>query len=99
MPSLNFLDKNPFFSIKPGFKPGGFCINQLIAITHEIFKGFDDGLEVRGIFLNISKSFDKVWHEGNIYKFCCNSLSGKLLQLLLHFLDSRKQCVLLTVQF
>ena len=43
-----------------GFKPGDSCINQLIAITHDIFKGFDDGLEVRGVFLDISKTFDKV---------------------------------------
>ena len=42
------------------FKPGDSCINQLIAITHDIFKGFDDGLEVRGVFLDISKTFDKV---------------------------------------
>ena len=34
-----------------GFKPGDSCTNQLLAITHEIYKSFDDGHEVRGAFL------------------------------------------------
>ena len=38
-----------------GFRPGDSCINQLIAIIHEIYKSFDDGLKVRGILLDISK--------------------------------------------
>ena len=40
-----------------GFKPGDSCINQLLSITHEIFKLFDGGWEVRGVFLDISKAF------------------------------------------
>ena len=42
------------------FKPGDCCINQLLAITHEIYKSFEDGFEIRGVFLHISKAFDKV---------------------------------------
>ena len=41
-----------------GFKPGDSCINQLLSITHEIYKSFDDGLDVRGVFLDISKALD-----------------------------------------
>ena len=43
-----------------GFKPGDFCINQLLAITHEIYKSFDEGFKVKGGFLGVSKAFDKV---------------------------------------
>ena len=71
------------------------CINQLITITHDIFKGFDDGLEIRGVLLDISKAFDKVWHEGLICKLRRNGICGNLLQLLISFLNSRKQRVLL----
>ena len=56
----HLLDNNLMSSTQFGFKPGDSCINQIIAITHDIFKGFDDGLEVRGVFLDISKAFDKV---------------------------------------
>ena len=49
-----------------GFHQSGSCINQLLAITHEIFEAFDcnSTLEVRSVFLDISKAFDKLWHEG-----------------------------------
>ena len=33
---------------------------KLLPISHEIYKTFDDGIEVRCIFLNILKEFDKV---------------------------------------
>ena len=72
--SKSFLDNSLFSSNQPGFKPGDSCINQLITITHDIFKGFDDRLEKRGVFHDISKAFDKVWHEGLFCKLCCNGI-------------------------
>ena len=59
-----------FWLFLPGFRPSDSCINQLLAITHEIFQAFDCNppLEVRLIFLDISKAFDKVWHEGLLCK-------------------------------
>ena len=41
-------------------KPGDSCINQLLSITHKIYNSFDKGLEVKSVFLHISKAFDKV---------------------------------------
>ena len=38
-------------------------------------------LEVRAVFLDISKAFDKVWHEGLIFKLKRNSISGSLLNI------------------
>ena len=81
-----------------GFKPGDSCINQLLAITHEIYKSFDDGVEVRGIFLDISKAFDKVWYWGLIFELKQNGIFGNLLNLLCDFLRNRKQRVLLNGQ-
>ena len=52
-----------------GFKPGDSCINQFLSITHNIYKSFDDGYEVRGVFLDISKAFGNIWHDGFIFKF------------------------------
>ena len=54
---LNFFIENELISPnQSGFKPRDSCINQLLAITHEIYKSFDDGFEVRGVFLDIWQS-------------------------------------------
>ena len=37
-------------------------------ITRDIYQSLDDGLETRAVFLDISKTFDKVWHEGLLFK-------------------------------
>ena len=74
-------------------------INQLLSITHEIYSSFDEGLEVRSVFLDISKAFNKVWHDGIIFKLTQNGISGNLLNLLRDFLNDRKQRVVLNGQF
>ena len=33
----------------------GSCINQFLSITHEIYQSFDNGFEVWGVSLDISK--------------------------------------------
>ena len=54
------IENNLISSNQSVFKPGDPLINQLLSITHEIYKPFDDGFEVRGIFLDISKAFDSL---------------------------------------
>ena len=51
-----------------GFKPGDSCINHLLPITRELYKPFDNNVDVRGVFLDTSRVFDKFWHEGLIFK-------------------------------
>ena len=66
---FNFLNQNYLTSpAQSGFRPGGSCINQLLSITHEIYYSMDEGCEIYGVFLDISKEFDKVWHDGLIFK-------------------------------
>ena len=83
-----------------GFRPSDSCINQLLAITHEIFEAFDCNppLEVRSVFLDISKAFDKVWHEGLLYKLKSMGISGELYTLLENYLSGRLQRVVLNGQ-
>ena len=93
-----FLDKDLVSAEQSRFKPGDSCINQLLSITHNIYKSFDNGYEVRRVFLDISKAFDKVWHNGVIFKLQENEISGNLLKVLKHFLTNRKQRVVLDGQ-
>ena len=80
------------------FRPGDFCVNQLMAITHEIYKSLNDGLEVWGVFLDISKTFDKVWLEGLLLKLSLSCIGGNIVKLLRDFLFCRKQRVALNGQ-
>ena len=43
----------------------------------------------------MSKAFDKVWHEGLIFKLQQNGIEGKLLDLLHNYLNNRKQRVVI----
>ena len=51
--------------------------------------------EVSHVLLDMSKSFDKAWHEGLLFKLKQNVISGQILKLLTSYLDKRKQHVLL----
>ena len=94
-----FIQNNLTPPKHPGFKTGDSCINQLISVTHKICRSFDDGYEVRGVFLDILKAFDKVWHQGLHYKLRQNGISGELLNILTDFLDNRTQRVILNGQY
>ena len=62
---FEFFIRNDLISQnQSGFKSGDSCINQLLAITHEIYKSFDASINVRAAFLDISKACYKVWHQG-----------------------------------
>ena len=58
----------------------------------------DEGLEVWGVFLDISKAFDKLCHKGLIYKLQQNGISGELLNILIDFRNNRKQRIVFNDQ-
>ena len=41
-----FTDNNLISPNQSGFRPGDSCVNQLIVITHKIYKSFDEEFEV-----------------------------------------------------
>ena len=58
---FKFLDDNNLLSFnQSGFRPSNSCEYQLLSIVHDIYASFDccPSLAVRGIFLDISKTFD-----------------------------------------
>ena len=94
------LEENLLNPYQSGFRPSVSCVNQLIAVTHDIFGACNCNppLEVRSVFLDISKTFDKIWHEGLLYKAKSMWISGELYNLLENLLSGRPQKVVLNGQ-
>ena len=63
--------------------------------TWNLQKWFDESppLDVRGILLDISKTFDKVWDNGLVYKLKPCGISGKLTKAIENYLTVRKKRV------
>ena len=53
---------------------------------------------MRGVFLDISKAFDKNWHDGIIFKLKAYDVEGELLLRLKSFLKNWEQRVALNGQ-
>ena len=70
-------------------------MNQLTYIYDTFCKALDNGLEVRVVFFDISKAFDKVWHKGLLYKLHSAGIRGNLLNWISNYLSNRKQKVVL----
>ena len=63
-----------------GFRPDDSITKQLSDLVNEIFTSFDhmDTYETRAIFLDISKAFCEVWHDGLLFKLKQNGVEGNL---------------------
>ena len=90
-----FVENELISKHQSGFRPGDSTIYQLLAITDEIFESFETNAETRAAFLDISKAFDKVWHEGLLFKLKRSGIDGQLCALISDFLNNRKQRVVL----
>ena len=93
-------DSNLLTSNQSGFRTGDSCAHQLLSITYEIYKAFDASpwLDVRGVFLDLSKPFGRVWYDGLMYKLKSLGICGNYYWLIHSFLSDRHQRVVLNGQ-
>ena len=98
---FEYLEKFKLLSAhESGFQAIDSCVDQLLSIVYNIYTVFDAYpiLESRGIFLDISKTFDKVWPEELIFKLKLIGICDALLDLIGIFLENRFQRVVLDGQ-
>ena len=100
---FEFLDTSKLLNKNQSvFHPSDSCVHQLLSVTHEIYKAFNanPSLEVRGAFLDLSKAFERVWHEGLIYKLKCLLICEKYywISFTIILLGDRFQIVVLNGQ-
>ena len=81
-----------------GFQLGDSTVNQLAYLYHVFSKALNDKKDVRIVFCDVSKAFDRVWHDGLLYKLAKIVIEGKLLEFCKNFLSDRSQCVIVDGQ-
>ena len=76
-------------------KPNDSTVNQLTLITHKLYKALDQKQNACMVFLDVSKAFDKVWHNGLIFKVKRFGITGILLSWFSSYVENRIQRVVL----
>ena len=82
-------------ALQSGFIPGDSTVNQLDHIYNTFCRSLDEAKEVRVVFCDISKAFDRVWHRGLLFKLESIGVSDFLLLWFKSYLADRKQRVVL----
>ena len=86
-------EQHPHFS--SGFQPGDSTVNQLAYLYHVFSHTLDRKKDVRIVFCDISKAFDRVWHEGLLFKLERIGIGGNLLKFFKHYyisVESYPEC-------
>jgi hypothetical protein len=93
---FNYFRDNFMISVwQSGFLPGTSTVTQLIEIYDQFCKAVSAGKDIRVVFLDISKAFDRVWHEGLLYKLKSHGIKGTLLRWIRSYLADRQQRVII----
>ena len=94
----HFFANRLFATCNSGFKPADSTINRLLILLEQIYLGLDKSKEIIMVLLDISKAFDRVWHEGLLFKLRQYGIVDPLLSWLKSYLTDRKQQVVVNGQ-
>ena len=91
----HLLDNNLLYKYQSGFLPQHSTVFQLVDIYHNICQSFDNHQFSCMVFCDVSKAFDRVWHEGLIFKLKQHGIEGNFLKWLTDYLNERQQKVII----
>ena len=89
----HFVSHNLIYCKQSGFLRGHSTVFQLIDIFDQIARSLDDKTVTCMVFCDISKAFDRVWHQGLLFKLKENGISGNMLKWIESYLSNRTQKV------
>ncbi|GBP21147.1 RNA-directed DNA polymerase from mobile element jockey [Eumeta japonica] len=72
-----------------GFRSGHSTTLQLARVLHHMAVEHNRGRRTVGVFLDIEKAFDRVWHSGLLYKLIENRIPPALMRTVASFLKDR----------
>ena len=72
-------DTNAIYLKQYGFMPGDSTTYQLAHLYYIFSEALDNKKDIRVVFCDISKAFDRVWHTGLLAKLARVGIAGNLL--------------------
>lgn len=72
-----------------GFKPKHSTTQQLLRLTEYINNGFEKKFHTGAAFLDIAQAFDRVWHQGLLYKLKTLNTHSAIFNIIKSFLSDR----------
>ena len=87
------IEHNIITPFQSGFRQGDSTTNQLLFLTNEFSKALDENKEIRIVFCDISKAFDRVWHKGLLFKLRSIGFSEHIVAWFEDYLLNRQQRV------
>ena len=77
-----------------GYRPGHDTQLQLVYLTDKLYKSLDQSEDFTVVYLDISRYFEKIWHEGLLAKCKLEfGITGPVLCWLKSYLNDRSQVV------
>ena len=84
--------------LQSGFIQVDSTTYQLLHTYHNFCEAIDNGKEIRVVFCDISKAFDRVWHRGLLHKLRAIGCSEKVTAWFASYLSNRRQRVVINGQ-
>lgn len=72
-----------------GFRAKHSCVHQVHRIVEHIGAGFQNNLMTGALFFDVAKAFDKVWHNGLLYKLYTLGVPDRLVRIIRDYLSNR----------
>ena len=96
---FNHISDNDLLAkFQSGFQPGDGTVRQLVHIYHILSRALDEKRSVL-FFGDISKAFDRVWHQGLLHKLECAGITGNINDWFSSYLSNRLQRVVVNGEY
>ena len=95
----NFMGTNQLVTpLQSGFRESDYSTNQLLHTYHKICMAVDKGKEVRAVFCDIRKAFERFWRKGLLYNLRCMGCSNRIVKCFESYLSELRQSVIINGQ-
>ena len=96
----NYMITNQHLTpLQSTFMEGDSTSNQLLYTYHTICEVLFKGNTIRAVFCDISKAFDRVWHEGLLYKMRYMGCSNRFVNWFASYLSKCRKHVVINSQY